>query len=109
MRDYQAKRGGKIPERAYRRALWHVRAYPHIVGDLDVGEPMDIMVRMTLERDRVAVESALAEVPEEFRDGILDNILYDVPLERLPYASVNTWSHWRRMFLKAVAENMHWM
>ena len=109
MRDYQAKRGGKIPERAYRRALWHVRAYPHIVCDLDRREPMDIMVRMTLERDRVAVESALAEVPEEFRDGILDNILDNVPLERLPYAADKTWSHWRLVFLKAVAENMHWM
>lgn len=109
MRDYQAKRRGKIPERAYRRALWHVRAYPHIVGDLEAHEPMDIMVRMTLERDRVAVESALAEVPEEFREGILDNILDNVPLERLPYAAVNTWSHWRLMFLRAVAENMHWM
>lgn len=109
VRDYHAKRGDKIPERAYRRALWHVRAYPHIVRDLDSREPMDKLVHMTLQRDRVAVESALSEVPEEFRAGILDNILDDVPLERLPHAAVNTWSHWRRVFLRAVAENMHWM
>ena len=109
MRDYQAKRGDKIPERAYRRALFHVRAYPHIVRDLESGERMERIVRLTLERDRVAVESALSEIPAEYRTGVLDNILDDVALERMPNAAVNTWSHWRRVFLRAVAENMHWM
>lgn len=109
MRDYQAKRGEKLPERAYKRALYHVRAYPFILRDLEAGERMDRIVRMTLTRDRDAVESALSEVPAEYRQGILDNILHDVPLERLDFAGVSTWSRWRRHFLRAVAENMHWV
>lgn len=108
MRDYQRKKNAYyLPKYAYRQALIIARSYPEVLAVLQDGRKRDRIVTMTLRHQADAVEAALAEVPEEYRDGVLKNVLDGVPLERLPYAGRNTWGRWRERFLHAVAVRMH--
>ena len=107
MRDYQAKSGHRLPEHVYRRALALVRAYPEMAKEA-AGE-QDKIRDLTLRHELAAVERALDAVPEEYRDGIWDNLQDGVPMDRLDYAARSTWSRWRGQFLWCVARNMHWI
>lgn len=108
MRDYQAKKSDYyLPGYAYGQALAVVRAYPGILQELDGGRRHDRIVTMTLRHQAEVVERALAEIPEEYRTGVLDNILERVSMDRLEFAGRNTWSRWRGRFLWEVARNLH--
>lgn len=108
MRDYQRKKNAYyLPKYAYRQALIIARSYPEVMAVLQNGEKRERIVTMTLRHQAEAVEAALAEVPEGYRDGVLRNVLDCVPLEKLPNAGRNTWGRWRERFLHAVAVRMH--
>lgn len=108
MRDYQAKRNDwRLPDYAYRQALAVVRGYPEMLALLQDSARRDRIVSMMLRRQVDAVESALAEVPKEYRDGVLHNLIEQVPLDRLPYAERKTWSRWRGRYLYEVARQLH--
>lgn len=51
-----------------------------------------------------AVDEALKGIPQEYRDGIMNKIVHDVPYPW--YAHRNTWSRWRQLFLYRVAQNL---
>lgn len=107
MRDYQRKKSAYyLPKYAYRQALIIARSYPEVLEVLQNGKRKRI-VMMTLQHQAEAVEAALAEVPEGYRDGVLRNVLGCVPLGNLPNAGRNTWGRWRERFLHAVAVRMH--
>lgn len=107
MRDYQRKKSEYyLPKYAYRQALIIARSYPEVLAVLQNGK-RERIVMMTLQHQAEAVEAALAEVPEGYRDGVLRNVLDCVPLGNLPNAGRNTWGRWRERFLHAVAVRMH--
>ena len=107
MRDYQRKKSKYyLPNYAYRQALIIARSYPEVLAVLQNGK-RERIVMMTLQHQAEAVEAALAEVPEGYRDGVLRNVLDCVPLGNLPNAGRNTWGRWRERFLYAVAVRMH--
>ena len=59
---------------------------------------------LRLHDDIVAVESALQSIPEEYRKGLMRNI---INRERFPeYADRKTWSKWKRRFIQKVGENL---
>lgn len=108
MRDYQIKRSKwYLPQYAYRMALCVVRAYPDIAAELRSDDRRERAVTAQLRRQVDAVEMALLEIPAEYRDGVLDNILEKMSQDRIPNAGRNTWSRWRGRFLYEVAHNLH--
>lgn len=109
-RDYQAKVNGCwLPEHVYRRALALVRAYPEMAREAEGKDRRDKIQNITLRHELDAVERALDEIPTEYQNGVWDNLLERVPMDRLDYAARSTWSRWRGRFLWAVARNMHWI
>lgn len=50
------------------------------------------------------IRAALDELPHEYRQHTLDNIVYNIPLSDL--AHENTWRRWRSTFIKALAKNL---
>ena len=59
-----------------------------------------------LDADIRAVHNALARIPQEYHAGILDNIIFRVPMIRIEGASEKTWSRWKSRFLWEVAAQM---
>lgn len=129
MRDYQQKSTRNpyyLPHTVYRRALALVRDYPRMCrtreeiilsssegrgGGSGPGRPTEVKALKiaSIDDDIRAVERALAKVPQEYRQGILDNILYGIPQDRLPNAARRTWSTWRARFLYQLAHAKRWL
>lgn len=52
-----------------------------------------------------AIERTLLVIPEEYRQGIFDNMAYR---RRLPdEASENTWKKWKRIFMESLARELN--
>lgn len=120
MRDYLPK-SYKLPKATYYRALYAVRDYERLNREYNIilhgtatsdGQPHSVSpgdpsahkaVRLAeLSTTLTAIDRALQEVPEEYRKGVTDNIMYKLPY---PYtASISTWSNHRRRFLYYVAK-----
>ena len=122
MRDYQRIKNNQYgrPADVYRRALAHVRAYPHLCTrrremlfaqqGAKWDPTPDKAIRLAqLGADIAVVEQALNHIPKEYRKGLMDNILQDQPMHHLSGACVETWSRWRRVLLWRVAKQMHWI
>ena len=116
--------GYELPKEVYMHTLWFIRDYPRmkeeymdIIGKAHpmdgqprgtgVGDPTGQMAVKAAElSDRIgAIEAALGEIPQEYRQGVFDNILYRIPYS--DYASRNTWKTWRHRFVFAVAKMMN--
>ena len=122
MRDYQPKTTPYVMERTvYARVLAVVRDYPrmlnaqktelasvptlgHGVGKDPTADKAQRIER--LDADIRAVHNALARIPREYHAGILDNIIFRVPLIRIDGASERTWTRWKSRFLWEVAAQM---
>lgn len=106
MRDYIPKQGG-MERSLYNRLLWIVRDHDRQVKrQMDLQEAEDKDKLNAVERELHAVEQALMVVPEEYRDGVYNNIVSGgwpvyVPAHR------NTWSLWRVRYLKLLAEMLN--
>lgn len=124
MRDYQPKQNNPywMEKSVYRRVLAFVRDYDRMVRDYHAilhetaasdgqprssvsGDPVERKVeRMdVLWHDIRVIDLALENIPEEYRDGVLDNVRYggwpvDIP------AHHKTWLYWRQRFLFYVAK-----
>ena len=130
MRDYQPHKNNPywLEPTVYRRVLALVRDYDRMVRDYNSilhetggvsdgqpraaspGDPVSRKVeRMdALWSDIRAVETALIQIPAEYRQGVLNNIRAggwpaDVPANR------KTWSKWRCRFLFYAAKKMNWL
>ena len=113
-----------LPHNVYMSVLYIVRDYPRSMALRDaiingtppqsvgrsagtVSAPTEAKaIRLTELQDKCsAVESALKAIPEEYRDGVFNNIVYGF---RYPdMAHRNTWSKWRTRFLYHTARNLH--
>lgn len=116
-RDY------KLEKWRYYEVLWFIRGYPTYLKERmnllglkgvsyggirspSVGDPTgNQAVQLSKVEDKIkAIESALNRVPEEYRKGLLDNIIKG---RRYPdYAHTVTWKRWRRRFIYWVSEKM---
>ncbi len=127
MRDYQPKKQNQyyLPHTLYRRVLALVRDYPRMTRareDMIYESPENAGSRNSMGRptenkalriealsdDIRAIERALDKIPREYRQGVLDNVLYGRRMDDLPGAR-STWSRWRGRFLWHVAKNMRWI
>jgi len=54
-----------------------------------------------------AVEQAIRMIPEEYRQGVFQNIRYGTPYPEV--AHYNTWRNWKRKFIWGVAQRLHFI
>lgn len=59
-------------------------------------------------RERLeAIEAALALIPREYREGVLNNILYKTEFD--DSAHENTWKKWKQRFIYELAVNLSYI
>ena len=127
MRDYQRQRNNEyyLPNAVYKQVLWQIRDYyrmreelqrimdesppppdgmPHGSGK---GQPVEsIVIRRERYADKVrAIDDALEEVPEEYRSGIWQHIVFFKPYPK--DADRTTYWRWKAKFLFDVAEKLN--
>ena len=112
----------KLPKEVYMQTLWAIRDYPRLKEEYDSlfgrapimdgqpkgttpGDPTGSIAIKSAELSSkiAAVEKALNRIPEEYREGVMNSIVYraDYP----DYAHDNTWKTWRQRFVFYVARN----
>lgn len=128
MRDYQREKNNPwhLPKHLYRQTLYLIRDYNRLKEDYTdtleeshaqdgsgrsskPGDPTGALAcRLESMHDRIAaVEKAKQEIPEEYRQGVWQSIIYGT---RYPDdAGRNTYSRWKAKFVWHVAKNMRWI
>ena len=118
MRDYQRKRGRYIlPRAVYNGVIWKIRDYyrmKQVAEDLlSIGainyDSMpkssgtgDMVSREQLVKEIKVIEEALLDLPEEYRSGVWNNILFGSPY---PIdADRTTYGRYKSKFIYRVAE-----
>lgn len=111
----------KLERAAYQETLWYIRQYPNFLYERqmilnsrgqsygtprgnEVGDPTaQTAIRLErVDRKIEPIKKALASIPQEYRDGLLKNIIQHV---RYPdYADTSTWKRWRRRLIWYVHE-----
>ncbi len=125
MRDYQPHKNNPfwLETTVYKRILSLVRDYGRMVRDYQEilhetvsgdGQPKGGLPGNPVERkaermevlwkDIWAIERALLTVPEEYRQGVMENICHGGWPTNIP-AHHKTWLYWRKRFLFFVARN----
>lgn len=125
-KDYQRKTNNPylLPKTVYNRVLWLIRDYERMKAERneivhgyncvqdglprgnEMGNPtMDRAIKLEmLGREMEAVEQALLLVDEDLRNGVMNNICYQVSYPFFP--SIRTWGRARSKFIHKVAENL---
>lgn len=123
MRDYIPK-SCALPDELARQVLWIVRDYDRMKQEYDnaiwdspgppdgqprgsdTGAPTERggIKRAELSKKLHAIEQSKLEIPEMYREGVWNNILYKTPY---PYGANRT-TYWRQkaLFLRRVAEKL---
>lgn len=116
-------RGYKLTPRRRRLAIAYARQYPELLrrrteilhgggtgtgGSHEVSDPTAIKgIRLTQVEEKIrAIEKAIERIPKEYRQGVLDNVLFGVSRYRLEtkgHAGEATWQRQRERFLFYVA------
>lgn len=136
MKDYQQKKmkNHVLPQPVYRQALWAVkdllrlksrlselRRESYVPGERNLLQPCmgygtgyvcDVTGNRAAEIANLswridAIVSAFDTVPEKYRKGIENKLVYDVPYNDDFHP--NTWKKWQQVFLYYVAKNLHIM
>lgn len=124
MKVYQPCKYERLPNNIYMQTLYIIKDYPDMlyrykdIGNISAvkitGMPKSneisnitenqAIVRANLKEKIHAIEHSLKIIPEEYRDGIINNIVLN---KRYPdFASKNTWSLWRVRYIKEVAKTL---
>lgn len=126
MRTYYMKTSD-MPEDLYRRTLSLIQGYERMRKDYDnaiwdspeppdgqprgsnSGDPTsrEALKRAELSRSLHAIEQARYLLPEEYRDGIWEHIVYGKSYPGS--ADRSTWWRYKRKFIREVAVNMYWL
>ncbi|MBR6473111.1 MAG: hypothetical protein IKS99_05240 [Firmicutes bacterium] len=133
MKDYQRTKENSylLPQAVYRQALYAVKDLirlkrklfylREISDDLKVSDPSEIMMKggavsdvtgniateISLTEDRImAIERAFRKLPEKYREGIIDKLIYDVPYDEGLHC-INTWKKWQQVLIYYVAVNLN--
>ncbi|MBR3705818.1 MAG: hypothetical protein IKM19_02505 [Firmicutes bacterium] len=134
MNDYQQKKlkSYVMPQPVYRQALWAVKdldrlkirlkelkADAYVLGGYDMTMPAagygtgrvcdstgsKAVEIAHLSRRIEAIENALMQVPERYREGIMARMTQDDPYNE-ETAHINSWRRWQQVFLYYVAHNL---
>ena len=106
----------KLPREVYYRCLWTVRDISRIreiacaapgmpESDAEGGQIVSADVIRQAAADLKHISRSIEAVPEEYREGILDNIINREPFG--DQAHPNTWKRWKLVFLHALAAELH--
>lgn len=126
MRDYYLKTS-EIPEELYRQTLFMIKDYDRMKEEYDnaiwdspeppdgqprggnTGDPTsrEGMKRAELFRKLQAIEQAKLSLPEDYRDGVWNNVLYKTPYPKSAHRK--TWWQYKTAFILRVARNMYWI
>jgi len=129
LRDYQSVKNNPylLPDTLYRRVIALIRDYDrlkdeyhevlHSGGQRPDGQPRGTQVSNPTERKAIrmalisselkAVEQAIVVIPHEYRNGVQDNVTYQV---RYPDdADPRTYRRWKQRFIYSVAANMNYI
>lgn len=128
MRDYQREKNNQwvLPHNLYRQTLWLIRDYGRLKEDYTdtleeshapeggghgskPGDPTGALVcRLENMHDRIrAVEKAREEIPEEYFEGIWNQIVHN---RRYPDdADRHTYGRWKARFVWLVAHYLKWI
>ncbi len=131
MNDYQQKKEKDyvLPQTVYRQALYAVKDLDRLrrklrflkeeITSIKSPDPSDIRIsggsvsdltgalasELIHTKSRIdAIENAFFKVPEKYREGIGDKLVYDVPYDG-GYC-LNTWKKWQQVFIYYVAKNL---
>lgn len=127
MRDYQRKKHTKyiVDRVVYQKTIWVIRDYyrlKDICSSLleESPDPNFNKVKSTnkiikqtenivIKRDKYliqinVIDNALRSIPEEYRKGIWNNILYNTPYPI--YADRSTYGRWKSKFIYQVAKDL---
>lgn len=124
MADYYPKTA-QLPQDVYNKTLWFVRGYDRMKREANelieqspemdgqpkgtaIGDPVAAAAgrREKLMADIKIIEDSLNDIPEEYREVVLENVTHMTPFSRIPaaeYASTWTWSKYRMKFIMGVA------
>ena len=96
MREYQQGRDKDyvLPRNVYMQTIWCIRDYERL-REMD-----DIVAKYRAQ----AIEKALDEIPDEYREGLMDNITSHDRYEA--FAHENTWKVWKQRFIYHAANNL---
>lgn len=126
MRDYIPKSCG-LPDNLANQVMWLIRDYERMKLEYDNaiwdspgppdGQPRGSNTSDTTSKEAIkraelfkkiqAIEQSKLEIPEQYREGIWNNIVY-----RTPYPSIagrTTWWTYKTKFLCKVAEKLYWI
>lgn len=126
MRDYYSK-NSDMPEDLYRQTLWMIKGYDRMKTEYDnaiwdspeppdgqprggnTGDPTsrEGLKRAELFRKLQAIEQAKLSLPEDYRDGVWNNVLYKTPYPKSAHRK--TWWQYKTAFILRVARNMYWI
>ena len=116
-----AKKRSTVPKAVYHQCIWVIKDIDRLrrleaaskIEGVD-GEPVFFVDEDEMIRDAAVlneavrkldcIREALEEIPPEYRQHTLDNIMYNIPLSDM--AHENTWRRWRATFIKALAKNL---
>lgn len=126
MRDYYLQHS-QLPRELYRQVEWLVRDYERLKTEYNNaiwnsppppdGQPhgdntTDLTSKEAIKRAELfkkleAIEQSKLHIPEEYREGVWNNILYKVPYPK----NADRTTYWRHKstFLRSVAEKMFWI
>lgn len=127
MKEYQPKSKYSLPDSVYHRTVWLIRDYdrlkemreeilyssppppdgqPGCRGESDSTADKAIQIA-DVSRECEAIEQAMICIPEEYRKGVVNNVMHRI---RYPdTAHYRTWAKYRSRFIKKVAENMKYI
>ncbi len=131
MNDYQLRKEKDflLPQTVYRQALYAVKDLDRLrrklyflkeeITTIKSPDPSEIHVSggmisdatgalaselTATEKRIIAIESAFLHIPEKYREGIEDKLVYDVPYDDCH--CINTWKKWQQVYLYYVAMNL---
>ena len=136
MKDYllQKRRDRSIvlPQNVYRQALYAIKDLPRLkrklaevkvkaysipavslerrtgMGNFAVSDftGNQAIVIANLEARIGSIERAFDEVPEKYRYGIMNKLVYDIPYDT-EFCCLNTWKKWQQLVVFNAAVNLH--
>lgn len=93
MSDYHLKKGKyTLPKEVYNLIIWTIR---------NVQRLKEEKIDSQYTSDARAVTHAMEQIPEEYRQGVIENITQNKAYP--PYADRSTYSRWKSRFIHTVA------
>lgn len=111
----------RLPKAVYYQCMWTVRdmdRLKRLALAADTGCRANELVFFEVDEEAVSdrevlkqakyklacIKRALEDVPEEYRKGTIDSIVYNLPFSEM--AHENTWRKWRKVFIRNLASGL---